>query len=121
MNKEETKKALAEINYRISVVKSSISSLEEQKQRIKVDVSKIISDKNDRLKRLQKEITNTKVSKAKTIKRASRDREKKSFENNLENKRKQIQNIDTQIINKRKEISDLGVIKQKIRLAETSI
>lgn len=116
MDKDEAKKALAQLDYNISNAKNIIAGLEQNKQTFKTDISRISTSKKNRLEHLQKDINEAQIAQQKKRKRDTRDREKKSYDDRINSKKKQIENIDTRIANERKNISECDKMKKAIKL-----
>jgi hypothetical protein len=116
MDKDEAKKALAQLDYYIANSKNVIAGLMQNKQSIKSDINGISASKKGRMEYLQKNINGTRIAQQKKRKRDSKDREKKAFDSRIESKRNQIENIDTRIADERKKISDWETTKKAIKL-----
>jgi chromosome segregation ATPase len=115
----KAKQALAEIKVRISVIRQEIATLKQDRQKIKVDVSGIKTRKKARLKSLQDDINKTRLQQQKKNKRATKERESNSFDRQIADKEGRIERIDSNILNKEKEIADLKNTEQRIKLALT--
>ena len=120
MDKEDAKKALAELDYNIANSKNIIAGLVQNKQSIKSDINGISAVKKSRMEHLQKDINGTRIAQQKKRKRDSRDREKKSFDSRIDSKKKQIESIDKRIADERKKISEWETIKKAIKLDQTN-
>lgn len=115
MDKDEEKKALAQLGHYIANSKNAIAGLMQNKQSIKSDINGISASKKSRMESLQKDINGTRIVQHKKRKRDSRDREKKSFDSRIDNKKKQIESIDKRIAAERKKISEWRTIKKAIK------
>lgn len=120
MDKEEAKKALAQLDFNIANSKNAIAGLMKNKQSIKTDINRISASKKSKLEHLQKDINGTTIAQQKKRKRDSRDREKKSFESRIDSKKKEIEIIDKKIVDERKKISEWETIKKAIKLDQTN-
>lgn len=119
MDKEDAKKALAKLDYSIANSKDIISGLQQNKQTIKSDISRISISKKNRLELLQKGINDTKLPQQKKSKRVVKDREKKTFDSQIDSRKKQIEALDKRIVDERKKISEWEKIKKAIKLDQT--
>ena len=120
MDKDTAKKALAQLDYNISNTKNIIAGLEENKQTLKTDISRISTSKNNKLEHLQKGINGTQITQQKKRKRDTRDKEKMSFDDRITSKKKQKENIDTRIAKERKNISECDKMKKAIKLDQVN-
>jgi hypothetical protein len=116
MEREKAREALLKIDHQISIHKQSIASIRQDKQKIKSEMNSIKARKKARLESLQDEISRTNIPQQKKSKRASRDREKKSYDNQIANKAKQIETLDNKILEMGKKIADLNTIKKRIKM-----
>jgi predicted nucleic acid-binding Zn-ribbon protein len=119
MDIAKAKQALAEIKVKVSALKQEIASLKQHKQKIKVDISAIRTRKKARLKSLQDDINKTRLQQQKKYKRATKESESNSFDSQIADRERRIERIDSNILNKEKEIADLKNIEQRIKLALT--
>ena len=116
MDKDEAKKALAQLDYNIANSRNIIAGYIKEKQSIKANINGISTSKKSRMQHLQKDINGTRITQQKRRKREIRDREKKSFDSRIDSKKKQIDNIDARIAHERKRISEWDKIKKAIKL-----
>jgi len=119
MDKDDVKKAFAQLDYSIANSKDIITGHQQNKQTIKTEISRISNSKKSKLERLQKDINDTKIAQQKKSKRVVKDREKKSFDSQIDSRKKQIEAIDKKIIDERKKISEWEKIKKVIKLKQT--
>lgn len=117
MDKEKAKEAIAQIDYQISVINQTIASYKQLKQRLKSELSRIKIRKKARLKSIQDDINRTRLPQQKTSKRATKERESKSFDSQITSKQREIERVDSNILDKEKEIANLKTTKQGIKLA----
>jgi len=115
MDKENAKKIIAEIDYRITRKMSSIASLNKDNLKLKNELSRIRASKKERLSKLQDNINSTKLTQQKKNKREGKKREAKSFDNQINNKKKQIERVTVRIADEREKISKLREKKQLIK------
>jgi exonuclease VII large subunit len=120
MDKDQAKKALAQLDYDISTAKDIIAGLEQKKQAIKADISQITTSKKNRLEQWQKDINGTQNAQQKKRKRDARDRGKKSYDARINIKKKQIENFNTRIADERKKISERDKMKKAVKLDQAN-
>jgi len=116
MNNEEAKQAIAQIDYKISILMSAIASLNKDKQKLRSDLTALNSKKKDRLRKLQDDINSTRLPQQKKRKREVKAREGKVFDNQIMSKKKQIDTLAKRLVEKKDEVAKLRVLKQRIKL-----